>query len=186
MGRKAAILLIMGILLIANPMTYSILFRFTDICEELRDKADRRDALSKIGNEMNLDISGGTMITNKYSHGGFHGEGVSLTIIQFDDENLKELIENNDNWNAFPLDETAQGLLYGYKLYDGMYGPFLTDEDGNSLVPPIKNGYYWLKDRQVRNEEAPGADLIHRSSLNLDVAVYDLDSGILYYCKFDT
>ena len=186
MGRKAAILLIMGILLIANPMTYSILFRFTDICEELKDKADRRDALSKIGNELNLDISGGTMITNKDSHGGFHGEGVSLTIIQFDDENLKELIENNDNWNAFPLNETAQGLLYGYKRYDGMYGPFLTDEDGNPLVPPIKNGYYWLKDRQVRNEEAPGADLIHRSSLNLDVAVYDLDSGILYYCKFDT
>lgn len=186
MGKKAAIILIVGILLTANPLTYSILFQFADICGELRDNGDKKGTLDKIGNELGLDLSGGTIVAAKDSHGGFHGDGISWTVIQFDDDKWKNLMEKNKNWNAFPLNETAQSLLYGYEFHDGMCGPFLTDEDGNTLIPPIENGYYRLKDRQVRNEDASGVDLIHRSSFNFDIAVYDLDSRILYYGKMDT
>ena len=62
----------------------------------------------------------------------------------------------------------------------------MTDKDGNPLIPEIRNGYYRLIDRQIKKGEAAGADMLHRSSFNFDLGLYDADTNILYFCQRDT
>lgn len=77
-------------------------------------------------------------------------------------------------------------MVYGIEEGTSRIGPFLTDEEGNSLVPEIREGYYLLIDRQAEPGKATGADMLHRSSFNLTLGLYDTVTQTLYYCKLDT
>ena len=62
-------------------------------------------------------------------------------------------------------------------------GPYLTDEEGDLLVPEIREGWYRLIDRHA---EAGKTDLLSRASLNFTLALYDTDTDTLYYFEMDT
>lgn len=120
------------------------------------------------------------------THGGSHGDGTTyMTIACSDDEVLKQ-IQNNSNWKAFPLDDTVKTLVYGISDASSSIGPFLTDEDGQAFVPKIQNGYYCLIDRQAQDGKATGADILHRSSFNFTLGLYDTDTNTLHICQLDT
>lgn len=148
---------------------------------------EKNSTLREISNDLNVNVSDGNIVAEQDSHGGFHGDGTSLVKIQFSDNQIEENIKNTQDWHAFPLDKTAQTILYGYKSENVISGPYLEDDDGNTLVPQIKNGYYWLKDRlEKTSNNEPETDIPHHVSLNFTIAVYDSDSKVLYYCKEDT
>ena len=65
-------------------------------------------------------------------------------------------------------------------------GPFLTDSQGNSLVPDILNGYYILIDKYEVKDKAMEGDILHRGSFNFTLGHYDTDTNTLYFCKLDT
>ena len=75
-----------------------------------------------------------------------------------------------------PSDETVQALLYGD------YSGFVCDENGNSLIPEIKNGYSLLIDKQ--NETL--TNMLERASFNFILGIYDADTDILYFYELDT
>lgn len=88
---------------------------------------------------------------------------------------------------ALPLDETAQILVYGREVGNVKNGPYLTGEDGTSLIPEIENGCYWLKDRQAdETGKEDESDMLSRPSLNFTIAIYDSDCKTLHYCEMDT
>ena len=58
----------------------------------------------------------------------------------------------------------------------------LNDNEGHSIVPVIRNGYYRLIDRQKGAE----GELLERYSFNLTLGLYDADTNTLYFCKLDT
>ena len=149
-----------------------------------RDRA--KEALREVGRELNLDMAGGELLAEEDGHGGFHGDGIFFAAVRFADGEMEEMLESDGSWAAFPANETVQALLWGYEFEDGRYGPYLTDGDGNPLIPSVENGYYWLHDRQVIDGQAGGADILHRGSFNFTEGVYDSDTGILYCCKMDT
>lgn len=128
---------------------------------------------------------GGTVISDEDSHGGFHGDGTSLLTVAFSDTSFLEAVESSEEWKVLPVDQTVQALLYGVSWEDGQIGPYLTDEEGNALIPAVQEGYYWLKDRQT-SEEADGLALLDRPSINCTVAVYDTKTNELYYATLDT
>ncbi len=128
---------------------------------------------------------GGTVISDEDSHGGFHGDGISLLTVAFSDTSFLEAAESSEEWKALPADQTVQALLYDVSWEDGQIGPYLTDEEGNALIPAVQEGYYWLKDRQT-TEEADGVALLDRPSINCTVAVYDTKTNELYYATLDT
>lgn len=149
--------------------------------------SNEKNIQRSIGQELKADISAGTVVTEEDSHGGFHGDGITYVVIQFDDDSFETSISGAENWKPFPLDETAQALVYGCVFTDGQYGPYLTDEEGDPLIPKVETGYYWLKDWQADDgAQTGGADILHRASLNFTLAVYDSDCNTLYYCKMDT
>ena len=125
------------------PLLFLILMVCLSGCSSSNDKSIQKE----VGQELKVDISAGTVVTDEDSHGGFHGDGLSYVVIQFDDDSFETSISGAKDWKLFPLDETVQALVYGYVFADGQYGPYLTDEEGSTLIPQVESGYYWLKDR---------------------------------------
>lgn len=132
--------------------------------------------------ELGIDASGGKELSTADTHGGFHGDGVSSVALSFSDVSVLEEIKRNADWKSFPMDDTVQTLVYGMNDETSSIGPFISDENGNPLVPEIRNGYYILIDRQ----EEKDTDILDRSSFNVTVGLYDTDTNTLYCCVLDT
>ena len=142
--------------------------------------------LKNIGHELSIDISSGEIVTSKDTHGGFHSDGYLLVSVRFSDDKISKQLSKSEEWEAFPLDETAQTLIYGREIEGGKVGPFVTDRDGNKLFPQIEQGYYWLRDRQPETSQQAKKDGVSNCLCNFTVAVYDTQKNMLYYCKLDT
>ena len=140
-------------------------------------KMTAQDTISK---ELDLDVSGGKEVLNINTYSG--GEGTSCIAVTFDDDTILNLIKSNANWEAFPLDETLQTLVYGIENGTSKEGPFLADENGDPVVPEIQNGYYLLIDRHSDTK----TKILERGSFNFTVGLYDTDNNTLYCCKLDT
>lgn len=140
--------------------------------------ASPQETLSR---ELDLDLSAGEEVSSYDTHSG-NGDGTSCMVLDFTGHSLAGQLESASDWTPFPLDSTAQALVYGISEDTFSIGPFLTDADGAPLVPEIQNGYYRLLDRQTDTEEP----LLERFSFNFTLALYDTDCDMLYVCKLDT
>ncbi len=139
-----------------------------------------------VSEELGIDVSDGIEISNEDTHGGFHGDGHTFISLQFDDNSVLGAIKKDAKWKEFPLDAAMQALVYGLNDEESQIGPFLSDGQGNALVPEIQNGYYILIDRYAEKDKATGADILNRGSFNFTVGLYDADNNIMYFCKLDT
>ncbi|MDO4268075.1 MAG: hypothetical protein Q4C73_06340 [Eubacteriales bacterium] len=138
-----------------------------------------------VSEALDIDASGGDEVSNYDTHSG-NGDGASCIVLSFHDDRVLEEIKSHAEWKAFPLDETVKTLVYGTETETRKAGPFLTDENGDPLAPEIQNGYYLLIDRQAEKDKAAGADILHRSSFNFTLGLYDTDTNRLYFCQLDT
>lgn len=127
-------------------------------------------------------MPGVTHISSYDSHGGFHGDGVSCIALTFEDGQLEQQLAADPAWQPLPADETVQALVWGVEEEAGVTGPFLTDGDGQLLVPPVETGYYRLIDRH----SDPQGNILSRGSFNFTVGIYDADARVLYCCELDT
>ena len=131
-----------------------------------------------VSKELCVDVSGGTEISYEDTHGGFHGDGTTSIVLQFNDSSVLEAIKKASVWKEFPLDEIMQEIVYGSDMeIDGRPapGPFMQ-------VPEIQNGYYILIDRHSEKDK----NILERYSFNFTVGLYDADTNIMYFCKLDT
>ena len=113
-------------------------------------------------------------VTSGDSHGGFHGDGLLHIELTFDLEDraaVEEEVSSHPSgcWNPFPMDELMEEVVYG-NCADTVSWP----------VP--ENGWWYLLDRQ---EDGEGG-MLTRASFHYTFAVYDSDTGILYYQELDT
>lgn len=58
-----------------------------------------------------------TVTCEQDTHGGFHGDGYTFMVIEFEDD-ISEQIEANAGWSELPLDEVTNMLVYGYYEFD--------------------------------------------------------------------
>lgn len=141
---------------------------------------------SVVSGELGMDASACEVISESDTHGGFHGDGTTFIVLDCADGDVLNQIKEKSGWRAFPLDDTVKALVYGINNETERIGPYLTDQEGNPLVPEIENGYYMLIDRQVEEGWATGADILHRGSYNFTLGLYDADTELLYFCELDT
>ena len=151
-----------------------------------------RSVQDEIAGALELDLSGCEVVSSWDDHGGFHGDGTAFAELNCSHTGVLNQIKEDGNWKAFPLDKTAQSLVYGVTEQTGteetgimvyQTGPYLTGEEGDPLVPEIREGYYRLIDRHAKAGET---DLLDRASLNFTLALYDTDTDTLYFCEMDT
>ena len=113
----------------------------------------------------------------KDTHGGFHGDGETLVKFYFSDkqaQNFTSNISNNLHWNELPIPETLQ-----HCAYDSI------DED--IKIPFINNGYWLFLDRHSKTTDKYNYyEMFGRASSNYSIAIFDIDSNILYIYSLDT
>lgn len=124
-----------------------------------------------------------TVIEEKDTHGGFHGDGSYYLILDCSEkrEQATKLIKT---WTPLPLSENLQLIMYGGEKDGVSYGYNLAEE---AHWPIINNGVYKFVDRHAgADDKSDDTNLLNRYSFNFSVAVYDLDTNTLYYFEFDT
>ena len=138
----------------------------------------KRTSQKIVSRELGVDVSGGTEISYEDTHGGFHGDGTTSIVLQFNDNSMLDAIKKDPKWKEFPLDEIMHEIVCGSDMeIDGhpVPGPLIQ-------VPKIQNGYYILIDRHSEKDK----NILERYSFNFTVGLYDTDANILYFCELDT
>lgn len=148
----------------------------------------RRGAAARIAEELELELEGAKIETDRDDHGGFHGDGTRFVIIDCAECDIAAQLEGNPHWKRTPVEGNIAVLLYGGEGWS----PVLTEDfDGERpyepLFPMIENGYYYFFDRHD-NARDPYSDasVLSRASFNFTAALYDCDTQTLYFCRFDT
>ena len=124
-----------------------------------------------------------TVVDEKDTHGGFHGDGSYYLILDCSEE-TEQAAELVNDWTPLPLTENLQLIMYGGTKNGVSYGYNLAEE---AHWPTISNGVYKFVDRHSEAvDKSDDTNLFNRYSYNFSVAVYDLDTNTLYYFEFDT
>ena len=142
-----------------------------------------------ISNAIECDISDGKITVFEDTHGGFHGDGWLYANIVFENADFREDIANR--WNPLPLTENLNIVCYGGIDKQGnRRSPHIKDDEGNSRLTEINDGYYYFKDRfnENMNDRYDDSRLfnIDRYSMNYTFAIYDNVTNTLYVFEFDT
>lgn len=141
----------------------------------------------EIAAAIGVELPAGEVISTSDTHGGFHGDGVEYTVLQFEEDVISDRVSELEGWHELPLTDNVQILLYGRVEGDNILGPFLKDDDGEPLLPEISNGYYFFEDRfSEAAEPYDDSGIFERGAFNLTTAIYDTDTNCLYYIRFDT
>lgn len=136
---------------------------------------------------LGINVQGGREIESHDTHGGFHGDGLMFTALEFADDTAAVQASASSNWQPLPLSPTLTALAYGSDSGPIRSGPYLTDSNGKSVLPAIQNGYYFFRDRHTQSTDSRDErDVLSRGSFNFTLALYDTDTNMLYYIEYDT
>lgn len=142
---------------------------------------------SEIKEVIGIDVNKASVARDDESHGGFHGDGSSFTVLRFSDNKISKQILKQDDWKSLPLSKNITALVYGTSTENESVGPYLTNENGEPLIPKIHKGYYYFLDRHSESTDRhDDSKTLERSALNLTIAIYDADQNVLYYATLDT
>ncbi|MCQ4638111.1 hypothetical protein NE619_15345 [Anaerovorax odorimutans] len=145
------------------------------------------DPQREVSKVLGLNTSKGALAYVSDTHGGFHGDGTTYIELTFTDESFENALNQNSQWHPLPLSDNLTALVYGEKDEHGSIGPYLTGDDGKSLFPAIKNGYYFFEDRQSNGKDSQDdSGILKQPSFNVTLAIYDIDTRTLHFCEFDT
>ena len=127
------------------------------------------DELSRMTRAVGVDLSAGTLVEFEDTHGGFHGDGHTTAVVELG--GLEEELAGAPGWKPLPMSENAeQALRLCWK---------------EAVLPG--EGFYYLYDRHSQSDDPYDDTALHsRASWNFTIAVYDSQSGWLYYYQLDT
>lgn len=128
---------------------------------------------------LKLNLSGGTVVSELDTHGGFHGDGDTFVVITFPQTDWPALEGEMTGpyWHPLPLTDNLFKVTYSLAL----------GKDGEPFFPEVSQGYYYFRDRHSESRDpADDSELFGRGSWNFTMAVYDSQTGTLYYYELDT
>lgn len=147
-----------------------------------------------ISEAVGIDCSEGEVVVSEDTHGGFHGDGETYIVLNFQDGALEMEIAQNPNWKEIPISENVSTIVYGHEevtenSVNSRSAMFLDDSDPLSSpkprIPEIENGYYYFEDRLSSGEERWDDSQVLDREAHYDfvLAIYDIDTSTLYFCQ---
>lgn len=116
-------------------------------------------------------------IEEKDTHGGFHGDGEALIKVYFSYKQAEKFIrkiDKNIHWNKLPMKDILQTCINN-------------NTKDEISVPIIENGYWFFLDRHSKaTNKYNYYDMFDRASSNYSIAIFDIDSNVLYIYSLDT
>lgn len=141
----------------------------------------------EISRSLSIELPLEVTIHHKDDHGGFHGDGVTIANVQFEDgaaEDFLSQIQRNIDWKPTPLSENIKLELYGGEKGNTYYSSDLAVQ--NEMPEDIK-GYWVFIDRYDSEDKITnGEELFSRSSKNYTLGIYDTEKNKLYYYQYDS
>lgn len=159
------------------------------VCAGLTEKPPKKQPLDDVSEALFVDVTDGTVLYTEDSHGGFHGDGLEYMQIQFSANDCLTDIENSPEWQPLPLPEDVAAVLHGGEVEEGGYRvPLNSDAAKEPCMPrKVENGYYYFLDRYAQDYPSEAnTPFLARFSWNFTLALYDTDTNILYYVKYDS
>ena len=142
---------------------------------------------NRISKALGVDVKEGIVTASEDSHGGFHGDGMYFVTLEFSDGIFSDQTSEVQGWSSLPLSENLMKLVYGIEDDTSKIGPYLTVEIGKPVIPNIQNGCYYFLDRHSKSVDSyDDSEVLNRGSLNLTIAIYDMDTDTLYYVEYDS
>lgn len=127
-----------------------------------------------ISEEIGIGIESGEEIINYSSEETFHGDGEVFYGFQFSSNDLENKIKNDDLWKQLPVSSTLEEILKKSNFE-------------SFSVPEISNGYYFFLDRHSEAIDYYDEEkVLERNSMNYTLAIYDVDTQILYYIRYNS
>lgn len=182
-----------GVVLLWFLTTFLIVLIIVSIPKEVKtvflENISFKDTKEKISDFMGVDISSCEILQEKDSHDGFLGDGQTFVELQITNKECSKIVRNMTNkWNALPLTENLSIAVYGKETETEQRMPLLIDEKkGLSLIPAIKNGYYYFEDRfEDGFDSSDDSHIFERNSYNFTLVILDQDKNHIYYVEYDT
>ena len=72
----------------------------------------------RISRSLGIEIPKDIKIEYEDTHGGFHGDGETVAVVEFNNsigEDIQSEMLNNEDWNKLPLSENLDLIMYGGK-----------------------------------------------------------------------
>lgn len=141
--------------------------------------AARQEPLELISEAIGVDVTGGALLEAEDGRGGFHGDGETVVAVSAPGLELPE----DSRWHSLPLSENLSAAVYGRQTETESFGPLFPV----GAVPAVEHGCWFFMDRHADSTDpTDDTDLHARSSWNFTAAIYDADTGILYFLELDT
>lgn len=93
--------------------------------------------LKDLSEEIGINIDWGEVVESEDSHGGFHGDGTKILVLQFTETRLEEQMEKNELWNAFPFPDELEKIVYGKTENNSTEGPYIVYDSVGIEIPEI-------------------------------------------------
>ena len=150
-------------------------------------KLSKKMDLQRTSKIIEIDVSSGKYLKRIETHCGPQYDGDYYASIQFSEkDNIFESIKNNSHWKNDVLPKSLEYLLYDDEPEDIFH--FINDP--KMVFPRTNNYYYFFKNRSAEFEAPedrnPDNLLNWEYSLNFTVALFDLNTNILYIYELDT
>ena len=121
-----------------------------------------------------------TVVDEKDTHGGFHGDGSYYLILDCSEE-TEQAAELIKDWTLLPLTENLQLVMYGGEKDGVSYGYNLAEE---AHWPTISNGVYKFVDRHSEaTNKSDDTNLMGRHSFNFSVVTIDCAAVSFVFSK---
>jgi len=137
----------------------------------------------RLSRELGLDLKRAELLEEQGDHGAF-GDGEEIVVLQVPEDAravLEAQIRDNPDWRPLPMTEAMNEALYSE------WPTFTRSSNGTHLFPEVRDGYYFFRNRQKDAEDPMEMDAIWgRASYNFTLALYDRESGKVYYYALDT
>ena len=137
-----------------------------------------------IFNQVGVDVSNAKLIYKYNNYSGFSGDVISCYIYEYSKNNsIENDIKKIDTWKELPLSENCEKLVYGSKYIK----PHISNQNQESFLEKVENGYYCFIDRHIDSKnKLDDTQIFERDSLNLTIAIYDIDTNKFYFLEMNT
>ena len=138
--------------------------------------------LDEISKELGIKLpAAARILSGDDNHGGFHGDGRAWYEI---DTAGASFDPPPKGWHSLPLCGDARAAFCGgTTTLGGGRADILPAVPDGAVLPEVTNGCWFFLDRQGREGSVFDES---RFSVNFTAALYDADTGRLYYLKADS
>lgn len=134
-----------------------------------------------ISRELELNVRGGQLLSHTDTHGGFHGDGETLTVLDLTKaqaQATEDALPLRTDWHPMTTQDLNERAL------------FMLLETQSELPCPLPDPevcWYWVYDRHRKAVDTGDiSSIFGRNSLNFDFALYDPTHGRLWFFSLDT